>query len=251
MRRSYLDYAMSVIVARALPDARDGLKPVHRRILYGMHDAGYTRGPAVSQVRPRGRRRDGQVPPARRRGDLRRHGAHGAAVLDAGAADRRAGQFRLGGRRCAGGDALYRGAARARRVTAAGRHRPGHRRLPAELRRDREGTARPAGALPQPAGQWRQRHRRRHGDQHPAAQPGRDHRRDAGADCRPGHAARRADAHRARPGFSHRRHHHRPFRHPNGVRDRARLHHHPRARRVRGDPPRPRSDRRSPKSPTR
>ena len=42
MRRSYLDYAMSVIVARALPDARDGLKPVHRRILYGMYEAGYT-----------------------------------------------------------------------------------------------------------------------------------------------------------------------------------------------------------------
>ncbi|HVY15665.1 MAG TPA: DNA gyrase subunit A [Rhodopila sp.] len=42
MRRSYLDYAMSVIVSRALPDARDGLKPVHRRILYGMHEAGYT-----------------------------------------------------------------------------------------------------------------------------------------------------------------------------------------------------------------
>ena len=36
MRRSYLDYAMSVIVARALPDVRDGLKPVHRRILYAM-----------------------------------------------------------------------------------------------------------------------------------------------------------------------------------------------------------------------
>ncbi len=42
MRRSYLDYAMSVIVARALPDARDGLKPVHRRILFGMFEAGYT-----------------------------------------------------------------------------------------------------------------------------------------------------------------------------------------------------------------
>jgi DNA gyrase subunit A len=42
MRRSYLDYAMSVIVARALPDARDGLKPVHRRILYSMHESGYT-----------------------------------------------------------------------------------------------------------------------------------------------------------------------------------------------------------------
>ncbi len=41
MKRSYLDYAMSVIVARALPDVRDGLKPVHRRILYGMKDGGY------------------------------------------------------------------------------------------------------------------------------------------------------------------------------------------------------------------
>ncbi|MEY3150497.1 MAG: gyrase subunit, partial [Chloroflexota bacterium] len=40
MRRAYLDYAMSVIVARALPDVRDGLKPVHRRILYAMHDMG-------------------------------------------------------------------------------------------------------------------------------------------------------------------------------------------------------------------
>jgi DNA gyrase subunit A len=41
MKKSYLDYAMSVIVARALPDARDGLKPVHRRILYSMHENGY------------------------------------------------------------------------------------------------------------------------------------------------------------------------------------------------------------------
>ncbi len=41
MKRSYLDYAMSVIVARALPDVRDGLKPVHRRILYSMHENGY------------------------------------------------------------------------------------------------------------------------------------------------------------------------------------------------------------------
>jgi DNA gyrase subunit A len=42
MRRSYLDYAMSVIVARALPDARDGLKPVHRRILFAMQESGFT-----------------------------------------------------------------------------------------------------------------------------------------------------------------------------------------------------------------
>jgi len=41
MQKSYLDYAMSVIVSRALPDVRDGLKPVHRRILYAMHEAGY------------------------------------------------------------------------------------------------------------------------------------------------------------------------------------------------------------------
>jgi len=44
MRRSYLDYAMSVIIGRALPDVRDGLKPVHRRILFGMYEAGNTSG---------------------------------------------------------------------------------------------------------------------------------------------------------------------------------------------------------------
>ena len=42
MQTSFLEYAMSVIVARALPDVRDGLKPVHRRILYAMEDAGFT-----------------------------------------------------------------------------------------------------------------------------------------------------------------------------------------------------------------
>ena len=99
MRRSYLDYAMSVIVARALPDARDGLKPVHRRILYGMHEAGYTPdkpyrksarvvGDVMGKYHPHG---DASIYDA--------HGAHGAAVLDARAADRRAGQFRLGRRR--------------------------------------------------------------------------------------------------------------------------------------------------------
>ena len=42
MRKSYLDYAMSVIIGRALPDVRDGLKPVHRRILFGMYELGLT-----------------------------------------------------------------------------------------------------------------------------------------------------------------------------------------------------------------
>ena len=42
MRKSFLDYSMSVIVSRALPDVRDGLKPVHRRILYTLHENGLT-----------------------------------------------------------------------------------------------------------------------------------------------------------------------------------------------------------------
>ncbi|MHC1610305.1 MAG: DNA gyrase subunit A [Candidatus Methanospirareceae archaeon] len=49
MKTSYMDYAMSVIVGRALPDARDGLKPVHRRILYGMHELGLTHNRAYKK----------------------------------------------------------------------------------------------------------------------------------------------------------------------------------------------------------
>ncbi|BAU31107.1 DNA gyrase subunit A [Microcella alkaliphila] len=49
MQRSYLDYAMSVIVGRALPDVRDGLKPVHRRVLYAMYDGGYRPDKAFSK----------------------------------------------------------------------------------------------------------------------------------------------------------------------------------------------------------
>ena len=51
MRESFLDYSMSVIVQRALPDVRDGLKPVHRRILYAMSEAGLIAGPAVQEER--------------------------------------------------------------------------------------------------------------------------------------------------------------------------------------------------------
>ena len=42
MKTDYIDYAMSVIVARALPDVRDGMKPIHRRVLYGMSELGLT-----------------------------------------------------------------------------------------------------------------------------------------------------------------------------------------------------------------
>ena len=58
MKQSYLDYAMSVIVGRALPDIRDGLKPVHRRILYGMHEMGLAPNRPTTQI---ARRSPGEV----------------------------------------------------------------------------------------------------------------------------------------------------------------------------------------------
>ena len=51
MRSAYLDYAMSVIVGRALPDVRDGLKPVHRRVLYAMSEHGLGPDAPVREVR--------------------------------------------------------------------------------------------------------------------------------------------------------------------------------------------------------
>ena len=65
MKRSYLDYSMSVIIGRALPDVRDGLKPVHRRILYTMQQMGLAAQSGYAQVRPHRRRSHGQVPSPR------------------------------------------------------------------------------------------------------------------------------------------------------------------------------------------
>ncbi len=81
MKRSYLDYAMSVIVSRALPDARDGLKPVHRRILYSMHEQGHT--PDKKYVKSARVVGDvmGKYHPHGDQCDLRRAGAHGAGFL--------------------------------------------------------------------------------------------------------------------------------------------------------------------------
>ena len=59
MKSSYLDYAMSVIVSRALPDVRDGLKPVHRRILYAMQENNFTARPVLREIGPHRRRSDG------------------------------------------------------------------------------------------------------------------------------------------------------------------------------------------------
>ena len=251
MRSSYLDYAMSVIVSRAIPDLRDGLKPVHRRILYAMSETGNTHDKAYRKSRAARRRRHGQVPSARRQRDLRRAGADGAGLLDVAAAARRAGQLRLDGRRPAGGDALHRGAHGQARRLPPRRHRQGDRRLPAELRRQGHGADGAAGALPEHARQRRRRHRRRHGDQHPAAQPRRGDRRDAGADREPRPLGRRADGVHPGPRLPDRGADPRPLRRAQGL---------PRGPRLGADPRRRPGSRRcaaavprssSPRSPTR
>ena len=66
IKESFINYSMSVIVSRALPDVRDGLKPVHRRVLYAMNELGLVPGPPVQEVGDGRRRRARQVPPARR-----------------------------------------------------------------------------------------------------------------------------------------------------------------------------------------
>jgi len=50
MKSKYIDYSMSVIVSRALPDVRDGLKPVHRRVLFGMHELGVSSNKAYKNL---------------------------------------------------------------------------------------------------------------------------------------------------------------------------------------------------------
>ena len=108
MQRSYLDYAMSVIVGRALPDVRDGLKPVHRKILYAMYDSGF-------------RPDRGYVKCARVVGDVMgNYHPHGdssiydalvrmaPALVAALPADRRQRQLRLAGQRSAGRHAVLR-----------------------------------------------------------------------------------------------------------------------------------------------
>ena len=108
MKRSYLDYSMSVIIGRALPDVRDGLKPVHRRILYAMHDMGLLHnrkhvkcakvvGTVLGSYHPHG---DSAVYDA--------HGAHGAGLLVALSAGRWTGKLRLRRWRSSGSLSIHR-----------------------------------------------------------------------------------------------------------------------------------------------
>ncbi len=80
MKRSYLDYAMSVIVGRALPDIRDGLKPVHRRILYGMQQMGLQPNRPTRKCAKIVGEVMGKYHPHGDAADLRRLGPHGAAL---------------------------------------------------------------------------------------------------------------------------------------------------------------------------
>ena len=176
MRSSYLDYAMSVIVGRALPDVRDGLKPVHRRVLYAMHDLGlqpnrsfrkcaYIVGEVMGKYHPHGDTAiyDTLVRMAQdfslRYPLVDGKGNFGSIDDDPAAAM-----------------TIHRGAPRPPRDGDVARHRGRDGRLRAELRREGPGAADPAGAVPEPARQRVVRDRRRDGDQHPAAQPARGRR---------------------------------------------------------------------------
>ena len=151
------------------------------------------------------RRGDGQVPPARRRRAVRRARPARPGLLDALPAGRRAGQLRLGRRRHRGRHAVHRGAPDRDRHRDAGRHRQGHGRLRGQLRRHPEAAVRPPGQAAQPAHQRLVGHRRRHGDQHPAAPPRRDRRRRLRLHRQPGHHERRAVPDRPWPGLPDRR----------------------------------------------
>ena len=218
MRSSFLDYAMSVIVSRALPDVRDGLKPVHRRILYAMHETGLQPNrPRVKCARVVGDVM-GNYHPHGDAADLRHARPPGAALLDALPAGRRPGQLRQHRRRIPPAAMRYTEARlAAHRDRDAARHRRGHGRLRAELRR----VAARAAVLPSrfpnllvngsPGSRsaWRRTCRRttsaRSIDALVAMIDDPDDRRRA------------ADAAHQGPGLPDRRHHPRPRRDPRGV----------------------------------
>ena len=193
MQRSYIDYAMSVIVSRALPDVRDGLKPVHRRVLYAMYDGGYRPDRGFSKCA----RIVGDV-----MGNYHPHGDSSIYDTLVRLAQPWALRYPLvqgqGNFGSPGNDP-----AAAMRYTEA-RMAP----LAMEMVRDideetvdfapnYDGRAQepvdPAEPVPQPARQRQRRHRGRHGHQHPAAQPARGRRgRAVGTRAPRGHA--RGDA---------------------------------------------------------
>src|SRR5215211_7314526 len=183
MKVSYLDYAMSVIVSRALPDVRDGLKPVHRRILYAMNEMGLS---ATSSFR-KCAAIVGEV--------MGKYHPHGdVALYDA--LVRLAQDFSLryplvdgqGNFGSVDGDSPA-----AMRYTESRLSRMAVELL-ADLDKDTVDFTPNYDDSEVPAAphQWVGRHRCRHGDQHPAAQPRRDHRRHDRDHPEPRHHDRRS-----------------------------------------------------------
>jgi len=193
MQKSYLDYAMSVIVGRALPDVRDGLKPVHRRVLYAMFDGGY-------------RPDRGFFKCARVVGDvLGAYHPHGeGAIYDALVRMAQPWSLRYPLAHGQGNFGSMDGdAAAAMRYTESRLAKSAHALLndinedTVDFQANYDGSEQepvvlPA-AFPQPAGQRRGRHRGGHGHQHTAAQPGRSDRRLPGLHGQPGDHFGRAD----------------------------------------------------------
>ena len=230
MRSSYLDYAMSVIVGRALPDVRDGLKPVHRRVLYAMNELGLNPNRPYSKCA----KIVGEV-----MGNYHPHGD--SAIYDT--LVRLAQDFSMRNVLVDGQGnfgSVDDDPAAAMRYTEA-RLAPLAREMLRDLDADTvdfvpnysnetSGADGPAVAVPEPARQRLVRHRGRHGDEHPAAQPARDDRRHDRLHRRPGHHDRGADEAPAGPGLPDGRHHPRLRRHPRRLRDRPR----PRPRALQG-----------------
>ena len=188
MRSAYLDYAMSVIVGRALPDVRDGLKPVHRRVLFSMSENGLT------PTRPYRKCASivGDV-----MGNYHPHGD--SAIYDALA--RLAQPFSMRYELVDGQGnfgSIDDDPPAAMRYTEARLQRVAMEMLrdldadtvdfTPELRRAQAGADGPAGALPEPARQRLVGDRRRDGDEHPAAQPARGHQRRRRVHREPGDA---------------------------------------------------------------
>ena len=98
MRASYMDYAMSVIISRALPDIRDGLKPAQRRILWAMLDTGMTAGARYQKCAAVVGEVLGKYHPHGDIGGLRHARPSCPALGDAVSAHRRAGELRIGRR---------------------------------------------------------------------------------------------------------------------------------------------------------
>ena len=236
MERSFLEYAMSVITARALPDARDGLKPVQRRILYGMYEDG---------IRPDRQHKKSASSVGYVMSNYHPHGD--GAIYDALARmaqdfslryplDRRPRELRLARpERPPRRRPLHRSSPGAARDGTARGDRRRHRRLVAELRRQPRAARRAACPVPEPPRQRRGRDRRGDGHQHSAAQPRRADRRRRLRARQPRRHERRPDEDRAGARLSHRRADPRAQRDLRRVHHGSRLHQAARGRRDRGD----------------